>query len=143
MEILSFIKSDKYYLYKIYNKKIYRPLEILDGIDISLIEDKKDFFKTWNSINFYPMFDSQFEDFLEKISSLITEIKDFGYLFKFFQIGKEEPRKDVIKAMQDRFKEILPTYNNKICFNFIEDTVELIFLSEKKKLILKNFYLIL
>ena len=70
IQVLGFIKRDIYYMDKNYNKKKYRPLEILDGIDISLIEDKKNFFKSWNIINFYPMFDSQFEDFSKKISSL-------------------------------------------------------------------------
>jgi len=139
IQVLGFIKRDIYYMDKNYNKKKYRPLEILDGIDISLIEDKKNFFKSWNIINFYPMFDSQFEDFSKKISSLITEMKDFGYLFKLFQIDQEEPRKEAIKAMQNRFIEILPTYNNKICVNFFEDVVELIFLSDIKKVDIKKF----
>ena len=139
MQILLFIKNDIYYLDKNHNKKKYRSLEILDGIDISLIGDKKNFFRVWNTINFYSMFDSQIEAFSKKISSLITEMKDFRYLFKFFQIGQEEPRKEAIKAMQNRFIEILPTYNNKICYNFIEDAVEIIFLSDKKKVDIKKF----
>ena len=138
-QILKFIKNDIYYLDKNYNKTKYRPLDILDGIDLSLIEDKKDFFKNWNNINFYPMFDTQFEAFSKKIASLITEMKDFGYLFKFFQFGQEKPRKESIKAMQNKFIEILPTYNNKICFNFIEDAVELIFFSDKKNVDIKKF----
>ena len=66
-------------------------------------------------------------------------MKDFGYLFKLFQIDQEEPRKEAIKAMQNRFIEILPTYNNKICVNFFEDVVELIFLSDIKKVDIKKF----
>ena len=139
IEILKFIKADIFYLDKNYVKKMYRPLEILDGIDISIIEDKNKFFKTWNTINFYPMFEPQFEDFLKKISSLITEMKDFGYLFKFYQIDQENPKKEVIKAMQNKFIEMLPTYNNKICFNFTEDAVKLIYLSDKKKVDIKKF----
>jgi len=66
-------------------------------------------------------------------------MKDFRYLFKLFQIDQEEPRKEGIKAIQNRFIEILPTYNNKICVNFIEDAVELIFLSDKTKVDIKKF----
>jgi len=36
MKVLRFIINDIYYLEKNYNKMKYRPLEILDGIDISL-----------------------------------------------------------------------------------------------------------
>jgi len=70
IKILEFIRYDIYFLDKIYNKKIYRPLKILDGIDISLIEDKKKFFEVWSKINFYSMFESQLGDFLTKIALL-------------------------------------------------------------------------
>ena len=140
MKILEFIKTDVYFLNKNYSNKLYRPLEILDGINISLIEDKKQFFRKWNDINFYSMFESQIDDFFKKISSLILEMKDFGYLFKFFIVKQENTfEKKVIKALQDRFKELLPTYNNKECPNFIDDVVELIYLSDKSKVDIKKF----
>ena len=140
IKIIEFIKTDVYFLNKNYNKKLYRPLEILDGINISLIEDKKQFFKKWNDINFYSMFESQIEDFLKKIASLISEMKDFGYLFKFYIIKQENPFEvKVVKALQNRFIELLPTYNNKECPNFIEDVVELIYISDKNKVDIKKF----
>ena len=65
-------------------------------------------------------------------------MKDFGYLFKLYQI-KENPRKEVIKSLQNRFIELLPTYNNKECPNFIDDVVKLIYLSDKNKVDIKKF----
>ena len=139
MEILQYIKRDIYFKYKDYNNKIYRPLEILDGIDISLIEDKNEFFKEWDTINFFSIYELQQEDFLIKIASLINEMKNFGYLFRFYKTEQEYPRKAVIKSLQNRFLEILPTYNNINCPNFIKDVVELIYLSDKNKVDIKNF----
>ena len=139
--ILNFIKYDIYFFDKKYNKKIYRPLEILEGINLSLIEDKNKFFKIWNKFNFYSMFELQLDDFLKKIVLLINEIKDFRYLFKLYQPNLENPRKQIIKSLQNRFIELLPTYNNKECPNFIDDAVELIYLSDKNKIDIKKFLL--
>ena len=140
IKILEFLLSDTYFLdNKNFQKKIYRPLEILDGIEISLIENKKEFFKKWKNINFYSMFDSQLEDLIKKIASLITEIKDFEYLFKLYNIPQESTRKPVSKALQNRFIELLPTYDNKECPNFIDNTTELIYLSDKNKIDIKKF----
>jgi len=140
MEILNFIKADIFFQDKRFNKKIYRPLEIFDGIDISLIEDKNKFVKKWKSCNFYLMFESQLEDFLKKVASLITQMKDFGYLFKFYKLDYEKSlRVEVIKYLQNKFFQLLPTNNDKENTNFIEDIIELIFLSDQRKVDLKAF----
>ena len=139
IKILEIIGSNIYFLNKSFNKTIDPHLEILDGINISLIENKKEFFDKWNNINFNLVFESQFKIFLKKISSLITEMKDFGYLFKFYKTNQENVKEEVIKSMLNRFIEILPTYNNNICPNFIEDAVELIYLSDKNKIDIKKF----
>ena len=68
---------------------------------------------------------------MKKVGSLIKEMKDFGYLFKLFKIDQESPRKEVIIALQNRFIEILPSYNNKECPNFINEVAELIYQSDK------------
>ena len=47
-KIIEILREDIYYIGIKYNKKIYRPLEILDGIDISLIKDKEIFQKMEN-----------------------------------------------------------------------------------------------
>ncbi len=90
IDVLDFIKTDIFFQEKRFNKKIYRPLNIFDGIDISLIEDKNKFVKKWKSCNFYLMFESQLEDFLKKVASLITQMRDFGYLFKFYKLDYEK-----------------------------------------------------
>ena len=140
-EILDFIESDIFFIDKRFNHKTYRSLEIFDGIDITLIEDKNKFFEKWNSINFYSIFESQFDDFLKKITSLIKEMKDFGYLFKFYK-SKYFPYlcyKAIFKGFINRFIELISTYKENECPNFFEDTAELIYKSDLTKVDIKNF----
>ena len=142
MEILNFIQSDKYFYDKQFNQKKDRPLEIFDGIDISLMEneEKNKFFNKWIQCNFYSKFESQLDEYLKKVASLIKEMKDFRYLFKFYESTNESSfRNEVIKNLQTRFIELLPTYNEEQCPNFIEDIAELIFLSDKKNVEFNNF----
>jgi len=137
-EILGFMRNDVYFLDKNISKKQSHLLEVFDGFDLSLIENKRDFLKKWNIIDFYSIFDSHLEEFLKRISLLVTKMKDFGYLFNFYKTG-EKPKKEAIKALQTRFIELLPTYNIKECPNFTEDVVELIYLSDKNKIDIKKF----
>ena len=73
MEILNFIQSDKYFYDKQFNQKKDRPLEIFDGIDILLMEseEKNKFFNKWIQCNFYSKFESQLNEYLKKVASLI------------------------------------------------------------------------
>ena len=142
MEVLNFIQSDIFFYNKQFNQKKDRPLEIFDGIDISLMEmeEKKKFFIKWIQCNFYSKFESQLDEYLKKVASLIKEMKDFRYLFKFYESTNESLfRNEVIKNLQTRFIELLPTYNEKQCPYFIEDLTELIYLSDKKKVEFNKF----
>ena len=69
-------------------KKDDNLLEIFDGIDINSLEN--DFFKNWKKINFPKIFNYDFTSFLNKISSLIKEMKDFGLLFSSFKFFKNK-----------------------------------------------------
>ena len=121
-----------------YEKPFYRPLDILDGIDISSI--KENFFEEWKQINFYKIFDHQLDEFLKKVSLFISEIKDFSLLFSFYDIYQDkEYRYEAIITMQNRFKEIFNTYTPENCPNFKNDLIKLIYLSDKKKVNLKKF----
>ena len=137
-ELLEFIQIDEFYHNKQYDKAIYRPLEILDGIDISSLNE--DFFDIWKNMKFNKIFDSQKDEFLKKISTFINEMKDFSLLFSFYQISIENDYSyDAISDMQNRFIEIFNTYSDKECPNFQKDLIKLIYLSDKKKVNIKKF----
>ncbi len=112
LELLDFIKNDKYYFDEKYNKKMDRTLNIFDGIDINLLNEennKDEFFKKWESFQFSEIFKSQFNEFAEKLCSLIQNIKDFGLLFKFFNIYKDS-KIELIDKMQRKYSELIQTY---------------------------------
>ena len=138
-ELLEFINKDAFYHEKEYEKKIYRKLDILNGIDISSINEE--FFKNWKKINFYKMFENQINDFYTKISLFINDMKDFNLLFSFYIIYQDKEYKyDSIVHIQQRYKEIFPTYtDDEKCPNFINDTIKLIYLSDKNKVSIRKF----
>ena len=136
--VLDFISKDEIFNNNISKKKDDNLLEIFDGIDINSLEN--DFFKNWKKINFPKIFNYDFTSFLNKISSLIKEMKDFGLLFSFFNFFQDkEIRPECVIVMQNKYKEIFNTYRIDECPNFIHDTVELIYLCDKNKINIKKF----
>ena len=136
INLLEFIRTDVYFHEKNYESK--RTIDILNGIDISSLENK--FFKTWKQINFYLIFKNNWNNFLKKVSLLIKEMKDFGLLFSFYDFYQDNEYKyESILAMQKRFREIFDTYSNEKCPNFTNDVVKLIYCSDKKNVNLKKF----
>jgi len=136
INLLEFIKKDIYFHDKKYESK--RSIDILNGIDISSLE--KNFFKKWKNINFNIIFRNNFINFMRKIALLIKEMKDFGLLFSFYSFYQEdEYNYESISYMQKRFIEIINTYSNKKCPNFIDDVDKLIYWSDKKNVNLNKF----
>ena len=82
LEILDFIKSDIYYNSNDFDKSFYRPLEILNKIDIETVDVK--FFCTYNTIKFNNIFGKRMNDFYQRLCSLIKNMKDFEKIFIFF-----------------------------------------------------------
>ena len=143
IELLEFIKGDEYYMVKKYNKNNFRVLDILDGIDINLLKKEnkiEDFFKQWKEMNFDKIFEFQQTGFLKKISSLIKEMNDFKLFYSFFNISQEkETRNTFLIKMQEKYKEIISNLTFENNDNFIEQTVELIYISDKNKANIDNF----
>ena len=135
-KLLDFIQSDDYYQNKKYKKK-NRPLNIFDGIDIKSLEDT--FFKKWKKITFHIMFEDQFKQFLEKIASLVSNMKDFNLLFQFFDSFEEKSKNKCVEVLQNRYKEIFYSYIADECPDFIKNTSRLIYLSDKYEINIKKF----
>ena len=136
-EVLNFIKIDDYFNKPEFDKAIYRPIEVLDGIDIETLDEA--FFKNWIKINFNMIFNKCIYQFYEKIASLIKDMKYFGLLYKFFLIYKEKDYKsEILQIMKNKFMELLPKSNIERCQNFVEETIKLISLLDKKNLETKN-----
>ena len=137
-KLLEFIKKDDFFLHKAYRSPFYRPLYIFDGIDISNLDDE--FYNNWKTMKIYEMFENNINDFIQKISSLVKEMKDFNILIKLFSNNENNNiAYQYMIALQKRFKELFNTYSKEKCPNFINDVVELIILSDKNKVNLKKF----
>ena len=103
INLLEFIKIDVYYHEKNYESK--RSIDILNGIDISSLEEK--FFKTWKQINFCQIFKNNLNNFLKKVSLLVKEMKDFGLLFSFYMFFQDKEYKYESIHLQMRNVQIL------------------------------------
>ena len=134
IELLGFISTDNFYNDDSHKSKEDRSLEILDGIDINSLDET--FFKKWKKIPWDKIFENQFNEFLEKIASFIKQMKHFKFLFLFFTF-KQEINANCVRILQRKFNEIFHTYIIKECPNFIYDCVELIYISDKKRVNLK------
>ena len=134
IELLDFISTDNFYNDNNHKNKEYRSLEIFEGIDINSLDEA--FFKKWKKFPWDIIFENQFNEFLDKIASLIKEMKHFGFLFSFFNL-KQEINVDCVRILQRKFNEIFHTYIIKECPNFIYDCIELIYISDKKRVNLK------
>ena len=133
INLLEFIKNDIYFIDN-ENKNL---IEIINGIDISSLENN--FFEIWKNINFYQIFRNNFSDLLKKIASLIKEMKDFSLLFSFNDFYQDNEKYESICYMQKRYTEIFITYSKVECQSFTDDTVKLIYWSDKKNANLKRF----
>ena len=94
IEILNFIQKDVYYNDSSnYGKKIYRPLDILNGLDIKSFNDE--FYLEWRKIDWNKIFEDQyFDGFLVRVANLIDNLDNFKILFKLFDISKNPNQQD-------------------------------------------------
>ena len=141
VELLNFIKDNKYFRDKSYSKLYYRPLEMFSGIDLESANEE--FYKLWQEVNMFDMY-SFLENKAQKIIlEKITHMKDFWKLFKLFNFN-EEKKPDIksIGLLMPKFVELIKTYTKESCPNFINDASLLIYginrTNYKIKLFLEN-----
>ena len=140
-DILEFIKVDEYFNSKDYDKKIYSPLNFLNGLDIYSFDEK--FYLNWKTIDWHHMFDEQYNDFIMKIFDLIKDIKYFNILYKLLDISKNKDKPDYhqycLSMMQSKFCELINNYDPQKCPNFKDDLILLIYLSDQKMQNIEDF----
>ena len=142
MEILDFIKKDKYYNDDKYSALKYRSTKIISGIDIRFIEP--DFISKWREINFKNIFNNNYYEFKLEVCKLINNISDFWILFELLnESGKDKIGKHFglqsLMLLQTTFEKLLNTYDPQKCPTFINDAVDLIFYTDQQKFNVINF----
>ena len=141
LKLLEFIEKDTFYNSKAYNKKYYRSLYILNGLNIN--EFDEGFYNKWKKINWNIIFETQYSEFLKKIANLVNNIKDFKILFKLLNFNKDdnyindfEPY--ALTLIQNKFLELYKNYvPEKYNDEFYENTNRIILCLDKKNI--QNF----
>ena len=111
IEILNFIEKDNYYNDKTYQINKHISVDILTGINISLIND--DFLKQWKKLKMFTIFEYQEKEFITKVCSLVKDIQYFNILFKLLNKNKNEDdvKKEydttLISIMQSTFVNLM------------------------------------
>ena len=138
LQILDFISKDDFYNNDKYKNDAYRNIDVFDGIDITSLNDE--FFKKWNEIDFFKMFEEKQKEYSNKIGSLINDMKDFKLLFKLFKIEIEKNNPfDYIDIIKQKYLDLYDTYDEKTCKDFFDNGALLICIYEKKQLNTKKF----
>ena len=135
-EIFFFIERDIYYKDKNYAKEnVLRNLIVLEGIDFQTLNIER-----WKLYNFNEMFKNQADAYAKTVVSYAKHMKDFGKLYTLFNIDeiKNIPN-EYVNELKNRYKELIKTYSEKACPNFIDDSAKLLLLIFKNKLNLKEF----
>ena len=135
-EILLFIEKDIYYNDKSYAKdESLRSVKVLDGIDAQTLN-----MKYWKKFNFKEMFKYQIDKFAKKVVSFIKDMKDFGKLYRLLKIDEiGDIPNEYILELKNRYKELMKTYSEKSCPNFLEDSGKLLKLVNKNNLDFNGF----
>ena len=136
MEILNFIKYDKFYNDDKYNSLKFRSPEIVRGINIAAINPE--FIDNWNQIDFLKIFNNYYYEFLEEICNLFINISYFGILFDLLNRNKGNKLYksfdyQSIALLQKTFNNLLKTYDPEKCPNFIDDVADLIYYTDQEK----------
>ena len=142
MEILNFMEKDVYYKENKYKKSNQRSVDILSGIDIALINDE--FINKWKSLKLFSVFQNKQETFINKVCSLIKEMKYFNLLFQLLNENEENNDKKeydstTISKMQTTFEILIPTYIPEACPTFNDDIIDLIYYTDIKRVNLEKF----
>ena len=142
IEILNFIENDHYYTNRNYHQTNYISIDILTGIDISLINDE--FLKKWKKLDLFSIFENQKEIFISKVCSLVKDMKYFNVLFKLLNKNNEDDVKkeyDItsISKMQSTFEILMPTYSPEKCPNFSNELIDLIYYTDIYNVNSENF----
>ena len=136
-EILKFIKNDIFFTSNKYKKDYFRPLTILNKINIESIDEQ--FFNIWHTIKFNEIYSEWKDEFYNTLADLIKNIKDFGLLYKLFLIYDAKKYEiDSLKTMKQKYIKLLQTLEKEKYKNFVGDTCKLISLIDENKIDTKD-----
>ena len=117
LELLDYIENDIFFSDSKYESVIYRPLYILDGIDLKTADDK--FFEKWKKINLFKKYSFNENDFQKIIMNKLNNLKYLGNLLQLFNYKNENL--NFVNLLSKKIKDLMKTYTKEEYPNFILD----------------------
>ena len=138
-DILDFMANDIYFLNNNYNNKTYRPITILDGIEIEDIDEE--FYKQWKTLDVFAILKIYKIEAKNRIINKVNKMKYFNKLYHLLNIDDKKPVCDnpTLNLLMQKFIQLINTYDKTDCPNFVEDSSFLIYLLDLNKFYQKRF----
>ena len=139
-ELLEFILNDDIFFKetgKNYKSYYYRPLSVLNGFDLDLVDEK--FFEVWDKVNIFNLY--SFSNYIAQkmIIDKVNHMKDFGKLLRLFNFKNGNLVDwNIASFISQKFKNLIKTYTAETCPNIFQEVSLLIYVLDKKNMA-KNF----
>ena len=140
-DILEFIENDSIFKDKHLNDKIFRPISILEGIEIENINEE--FYKKWKKINILKLFECHKLNFHITIINKVKQMKYFNILYNLFDIYNncDSCKGPLAKLLFQKFQNLINTYKEEECPDFIQNTSLLIHILDNNRLPILNKFI--
>ena len=133
IQILKFVKKDSHY-YSPKSKYVKDSISLIIFNNMNIREMDKEFIKEWNTIDWINIFGDEYLNFAKAIINLVKVMEDFHILLLLLHVRKLTfvNANTLITWLQNQYIELYrKTYKKEECPHFIEDSEELIFLTDK------------
>ena len=121
-------KIDSYFSDRNKEKKFYRPISILKGLDFETMNDN--FFEKWKASNIFIIYNFDITNFKVALIDSINYIKHFVKLLKLFDYKNNKIFDyHVITNLREKFKNIAPTFKKETCPDFVKDMAYYIYIT--------------
>ena len=134
MEIINFVKKDDYFFPGTSFIKEPTSADIFSKLDVRSMND--DFIKEYKKVKWEAIYGEGYLRFAKKIIDLIKNVNDLGLLYELLNIFELNKSNDDLLIMVqnhyiDLYNSIKETYKNEDYPNFIIDSANLVYFSDK------------
>lgn len=131
-ELIDFIiNEDIYFKDKKYESEYFRPLFILDRIDLEKANDI--FYEKWNNSNIFKLYSFNYNNFIRALIDKINNIKDFEKIFKLLNYKDNQINdKTTGSLLIKKFKDIIKNYKIEESQNLVDDISFFIYIIDQR-----------
>ena len=142
IQILNFVKNDKYYLPKSKYLKEPESLKVLGKLDLKKMDEEC--IKEWKTINWVEIFEDDYLKFASTIINLVKSMEDFHLLLLLLPLKNLNNKQMIINLINILQNTYIKIFKNSQTIkedypHFIDDSIELIYMTDKNKNDIKSF----